>query len=101
MSDVVVFVPLADLAILRTLPMPGSARLTIPTPPTVTASVAGVPSTNAPRKPNGYEALHLGDCKGSEQGRVERSLGRVEQALTFSAQAKAAAERRRHGEQIH
>lgn len=101
-SDVVVFVPLAELAILRSLPMPASARSIMATPPTVTAGVAGVPLTHAEAdKLRGLIELHLCDSKGREKLLCVRSLGRVEQALMFSEQTKAAAARRRHGEHVH
>lgn len=101
-TDVVVFVPLDELPSLRTLPMPASARSIMATLPTVASGIAAVPFTHAEAdRLCRLMQLHLHEAKGARKARLERSIGRVEQALMFAEQVKANAQRRKHGDQVH
>lgn len=101
-SDVLVFFPIAELSTLRRLSMPASARAIMATPPFFRPGVVGLPLTvDEARRLSVLMHAQLTDVRGAQKAALERSIGRIEQAVMFAEQVNATEQRRRHGDKVH
>lgn len=95
-TDVVVFVPFVELALLRQLPLSRDTRAVLAAPPVAGPSLAAVPLTE--REAGGLkDALEsrVLSTRGVQRNRLERALGRLEQAVAFTVATSLASTRPR------